>query len=190
MSNRVAQHDAYRAAMRGAPKRCNERQWPVVRVTVFLILLAFALATGYARAADCSTCPVRGVDNTDVPSVDTSNGQPVHYGSFFGTLPKSEYVFDLALAADMFTTLDIKNQKNVDGTWRLEEKNGLLGTHPSDARVISYIAGAALLHAAVTYEMVSNNVPMSFIHAWEYVSIGIETGFAVHNYTIGLRFAL
>ena len=102
----------------------------------------------------------------------------------------AEYVFDLALAADMFTTLDIKNQRNADGTWRLEEKNGLLGTHPSDARVISYIALAATLHAAITYEMVSNNVPMSFVHAWEYVSIGVATGFAVHNYTIGLRFAL
>jgi hypothetical protein len=105
-----------------------------------------------------------------------------NYGNFFSTQPKLEWVFDAALAADMMTTADIKNHPN------LIETNPVLGEHPTDAAIIGYGLAAAGLHAAVTYEMVSQGVPKGIITAWEAVSIGVETGFAAHNYSLGLRF--
>lgn len=97
-------------------------------------------------------------------------------------MPKEEYVFFLAEAADMMTTLDIKNHPE------LQEENPILGKHPSDSKIIALCVGAALLHSAITYEMVDQGVPRPIVKVWEYVSIGVETGFAVHNYTLGLRF--
>lgn len=101
---------------------------------------------------------------------------------YWKSMPKSEYVFFAAEAADMLTTLDIKNHPE------LRETNPILGDHPSDGKVISMCVGAALIHSAITYEFVDNNVPKPIIRAWEYISIGVETGFAVHNYSLGLRF--
>jgi hypothetical protein len=103
-----------------------------------------------------------------------------HYGNFFTTQPKLEFVFDGALMADMMTTADIKNTN-------LVETNPILGAHPSDAKIAAYGLAAAGLHAAITYEMVSNDVPRGIITAWELVSIGVETGYVAHNYRLGLR---
>lgn len=107
---------------------------------------------------------------------------------YWKSIPKLEYAYFAAEAADCSTTLDIKNQRNADGTWRLEEKNPLLGTHPSDGKIIGYCVGTALLHSAITYEMVDQGVPRSVVNVWEWISIGVETGFAAHNYSLGLRF--
>jgi hypothetical protein len=104
-----------------------------------------------------------------------------HYGNFVKSQPVEEFVFDASLAADMLTTADIKNHPN------LIETNPILGQHPSDAKIAVYAASAALLHAAVTYELVSQDVPKPVIRAWEYLSIGVEAGFVAHNYSIGLR---
>jgi hypothetical protein len=110
----------------------------------------------------------------------TAKADDSHYGNFFTTQPKLEYVFDAALMADMMTTADIKNTN-------LVETNPILGAHPSDAKIAAYGLGAAALHAAITYEMVSNDVPRGIITAWELVSIGVETGYVAHNYKLGLR---
>jgi hypothetical protein len=104
-----------------------------------------------------------------------------HYGNFVTTQPVEEFVFDAALAADMLTTADIKNHPN------LIETNPILGQHPSDAKIAMYGASAALLHAAVTYELVSQDVPKPVIRVWEYLSIGVEVGYVTHNYKIGLK---
>jgi hypothetical protein len=95
--------------------------------------------------------------------------------------PKLEWVYQAAAAADMLTTLDIKNHPN------LVEENPILGQHPSDAKVIGYFAATGLLHWAVTRELVNGNMPRPLINAFECVSIGVEAGFAAHNYSIGLR---
>jgi hypothetical protein len=92
-----------------------------------------------------------------------------------------EVAYDVASTADMLTTLDIKKHPE------LQETNALLGAHPSDAKVLAYFAGTDLLHALITRELVHGNAPDGLIRAWEYVSIGVETGFAAHNYSIGLR---
>jgi len=98
-------------------------------------------------------------------------------------IPGLEYAYLGAATADMLTTLDIKHHAN------LQEMNALLGTHPSDAKVVAYFAATDALHAAMTCELVNGNVPHALVSAWEYVTIGIETGYAVHNYSIGLRFS-
>jgi hypothetical protein len=103
-----------------------------------------------------------------------------HYGNFITTQPKLEFVFDAALMADMMTTADIKNTD-------LVETNPILGQRPSDAKIAAYGLTMAGLHAAITYEMVSNDVPRGIITAWELVSIGVEAGYVAHNYHLGLR---
>jgi hypothetical protein len=97
-------------------------------------------------------------------------------------MPALEYGYVAAATADMLTTLDIHKHKGYT------ETNSLLGTHPSDSLVVGYFAATTALHAAITYELVSQDVPMPVVKAWEYVTIGIEAGYAVHNYSIGLRF--
>jgi hypothetical protein len=110
-----------------------------------------------------------------------SKADDSHYGNFFTTQSKLECVFDVALMADMMTTADIKNHPG------LYETNPILGLHPSDAKIAAYGLTMAGLHAAITYEMVSNDVPRGIITAWELVSIGVEAGYVVHNYRLGLR---
>jgi hypothetical protein len=95
-----------------------------------------------------------------------------------------EIAYDVAATADMLTTLDIKKHP------ALMETNPIMGQHPSDAKVLTYFAATDILHAMVTHELVQGNAPSVLIKAWEYVSIGVETGFAAHNYSIGLRVAL
>lgn len=102
--------------------------------------------------------------------------------------PVTEWIFDAAETADMLTTLDIKNQKNVNGTWRLQEDNPILGPHPSQGRIIAICVATGALHYAITRELVNEDVPKPIINAWEYISIGVETAAAAHNYSIGLRF--
>lgn len=104
-----------------------------------------------------------------------------HYGNFVSTQPALEFVFDAALTADMLTTAQIKNQHYY------VETNPILGQHPSDGKIAAYGAGCALLHAAITYELVSQDVPKPIIYAWELLSIGVETGYVVHNYKLGLK---
>lgn len=101
---------------------------------------------------------------------------------FFPSMPKLEYAFDAALAADMLTTADIHNHPP------LVETNPLLGTHPSAAKIAAYGAGAAIFHALITYELVSQDVPKPIVTAWEVLSIGVELGYTGHNLKLGCRF--
>lgn len=104
-----------------------------------------------------------------------------HYGNFVSTQPALEFVFDAALTADMLTTAQIKNHPP------LVETNPILGEHPSTGKIAAYGLGVATLHAAITYEMVSQGVPRAIINTWEVLSIGIETGYVIHNYKLGVR---
>lgn len=87
-----------------------------------------------------------------------------------------------AATADMSTTLDIKNHSN------MQEMNPILGTHPSDARIVAYFVTTDALHALVTYGLIQGDVPTPIVHGWEYVTIGVEVCAAAHNYHAGLRF--
>ncbi len=95
-----------------------------------------------------------------------------------------ELTFDAAEAADMMTTLDIKNHPN------LQEENPILGHHPSQAGIVGWCGVAAGTHAIITKLMVDHGMNPKVVKVWEYVSIATEGGFAAHNYSIGLRFKL
>jgi len=141
------------------------------------IALAGLMISGTAFAGpsiDTIDPPVAPMDD---PACSTQWCSP-----YWKSMPKLEYVFFAAEAADMLTTLDIKNHPE------LRETNPILGSHPSDARIITYGSVTALIHSSITYVMVDSGVNPKVIKAWEYVSIGAETGFALHNYKLGLRF--
>lgn len=92
-----------------------------------------------------------------------------------------EPAFDLALAADMLTTLDIRHHSG------MYETNPVLGRHPSDAKVLAYFSACAGIHYVITDQMFKHNMPMPIINAWQVLTIGVETGYATRNYSIGLR---
>lgn len=98
--------------------------------------------------------------------------------------PKMEWAFDAALVADALTTLDIKNHPG------FTEANSILGKHPSDARIVGYTVAVAVIHMAITRQMVDGGAPPKLIAAWEWLSTGVEVGCVGHNLSIGLRFAL
>lgn len=101
---------------------------------------------------------------------------------YWSSMPKLEYVYWAAEAADCSTTLDIKNHSN------LIETNPVLGQHPSNGKIYSYCVGTMLLHSAITYALIDGDVPKPLVNAWEWASIAVEAGFAAHNYSLGLRF--
>ena len=131
-------------------------------VTV-LIATAILIATAFVQSAFAA-------DVTDEE----------HYGNFITSQPELEFVFDTLLTLDMLQTANIKHTQYV-------ETNPLLGERPSDAKIAAYGASVALLHAAITYEMVSQNVPKPIITAWEFIGTGIEAGYVGHNYKFGVK---
>jgi hypothetical protein len=95
--------------------------------------------------------------------------------------PATELLFDVALAADMATTADIKNHPGI------HETNPILGAHPSDGKIAAYGACAGLIHAAITYEMVEHHAPGFIVQAWEFLGTAVEVGYAEHNRRLGLK---
>ena len=148
-----------------------------MKLFIAVMLLAIAGAANASPSIDDIDPPKSKVAPIDNPNCNSQWCSP-----FWKSMPKEEYFFYAAEAADMMTTLDIKNHPN------LQEENPILGHHPSDAMVISMCSVAALIHSSITYVMVDNGVNPKVIKAWEYVSIGVESGFAVHNLRLGLRF--
>lgn len=144
-----------------------------------ILLLAFTLLLATPVMAEAPRDIVTVPDVIpDVP-VDTCQQWCKPY---WASMPKEEYVFFVAEAADMLTTLDIKNHPE------LEEQNPFLGKHPSDAKIIGLCLFTALAHSTVTYILVDGDAPKGVVKAWEYLTIAIESGAAYHNYRMGLRF--
>lgn len=148
-----------------------------------LALIVLAVANEHAFAQDAAPVVWHQYDGSvqDQPKTCEQWCTP-----FLKAMPVQEAFFDLALAADMLTTLDIKNHP----ADKMIELNPILGDRPSDGKVIGWCLVAAGLHAAVTYSLVDSGAPPVVVKTWEYITIGIETGMAVHNYSIGLRFRL
>lgn len=174
MKNQVSRFEGARHDANAREMGYNLLQRQVISPRMFALFGAILIVLLLVFAAKAHA------DNTDVTEpVDSS-----HYGPLFKTLPVSEYVFDAAWGADMLTTLDIQRHPMI------HETNAMLGTHPSTGAVVGYFAAGAVLHAAITYELVSNDVPTPIVRAWEYVTIGYEVGMVANNFHIGLRFAL
>jgi hypothetical protein len=110
-------------------------------------------------------------------TMDPSTGNTV-----FTKMPYDEYLFDLALSADMLQSLQIHQHPN------FIETNALLGSHPSEGQIIGYFVGVGTLHWLSTHEMVREHVPSSFIHAWEAGTIGLEMAYVKHNASLGIHF--
>jgi hypothetical protein len=95
-------------------------------------------------------------------------------------IPVSEYVFDLALAADLATTLDIRHHADY------AETNPVLGRHPSDAKVLAYGILAGVAHYGVTRGMIKLGASPRLIDVWEGLTIGVELDMVRNNYSLGL----
>ena len=101
-----------------------------------------------------------------------------------------------AQAADEWTTADTKREavyltlhtldyaqtrniaRNPDN-WH--EQNAILGKHPSVSQVDRYFIATGALQCAVAYYL-----PAEYRKAFQYVTIGIEGGAVVHNFSIGI----
>jgi hypothetical protein len=61
------------------------------------------------------------------------------------------------------------------------ETNSILGKHPSVDKVDAYFAVMALAHIAI-----SNALPTEYRSTWQYISIGVEAGYVVHNLSLNV----
>lgn len=112
---------------------------------------------------------------------DVDQNEPVPHQKYPLAL---ELTYIAAEAADCSTTLDIKSNPGY------YEQNPLLGRHPSDGRIIGTCIAVGGLHAYATHLMVVHDWNPTVVKVWEVLSIGVETGMAVRNYRLGLRFKL
>jgi hypothetical protein len=62
-----------------------------------------------------------------------------------------------------------------------------IGKHPSESRVIGYMALDAVGHAAVTATLVSFNAPRWLTRTWELVTIGDSAHCVGNNFRIGIK---
>jgi hypothetical protein len=88
-----------------------------------------------------------------------------------------EVSYQAVALADMAQTLDLRH---MPGEW---ETNPILGSHPSDAKVMGYFALTGAFHA-----LVAGALPPREARVWEYITIGLEVGCVARNYSLGVRF--
>ena len=62
------------------------------------------------------------------------------------------------------------------------EQNSYLGKHPSVAQVDRYFIAAGAIQFAVAYYL-----PAEYRKAFQYVTIGVEGGAVVHNFSLGIE---
>jgi hypothetical protein len=96
--------------------------------------------------------------------------------------PGTEWLFDLALTADMLQTL------NIHRTPPLYESNAFLGSRPSEAKIIGYSLTCGVLHYLVTRELINKYSSSSIVSMWESGTIGLEMVVVKHNASLGLHF--
>lgn len=65
------------------------------------------------------------------------------------------------------------------------EENNMLGAHPTLGAVNRYFLATSVLHMGISYML-----PEEYRAPFQYVTIGIETGYVAHNYSIGLKLNL
>ncbi|MFZ2541846.1 MAG: hypothetical protein WAW75_08745 [Gallionella sp.] len=78
-------------------------------------------------------------------------------------------------------TMDWAQTRNIARNPNYHEQNAILGKHPSVGRVDGYFALTGLAHFAVAYYL-----PTEYRKAFQYVTIGIEGGAVVHNFSLGI----
>ncbi len=85
-------------------------------------------------------------------------------------------VFYALKVIDWRQTLSLKNNQN------LQEANPLLGSHPSDARVNNFIAGAMLLETGIAIALEPEQRAY-----FQYLMIGFTGYTAWHNWRVGAK---
>ena len=89
---------------------------------------------------------------------------------------KRELAFMVVGLIDYGQTRDIKNHPE------LEERNPLLGKHPSDSRIRNYVLAAGIAHVGITYLL-----PREYRPYWQWGTLVVELGVVRHNHSLGLR---
>ena len=91
---------------------------------------------------------------------------------------KREVAFQALLAIDFAQTRNISAHPD---QWY--EQNNYLGSHPTIGAVNRYFLVGSVLHAGIAYLL-----PEKYRAPFQLVTIGIEVGATVHNYSIGVGF--
>jgi hypothetical protein len=82
-------------------------------------------------------------------------------------------------------TIDWAQTREIARNPNYYEQNMYLGKHPSIREVDRYFAAMALAHIGVAYIL-----PSEWRTPFQYVTIGVEVGAVVHNYSIGINIKL
>lgn len=78
--------------------------------------------------------------------------------------------------------VDFGQTRNIsEHTQQYYETNHYLGQHPTLGAVDRYFIVGAALHAGIAYVL-----PESLRAPFQYVTIGIETGYVAHNFHLGI----
>lgn len=94
-------------------------------------------------------------------------------------LPPSEYVFQGLNLADGATTMYNLHRG-------FEERNPILGKHPSDAKLIGQIAAIGVVHAAIT-SVLQDELPEA-VKPWEIGGIIVKGGAVAWNVHFHIHF--
>jgi len=88
------------------------------------------------------------------------------------------------------TCVDWLQTKEIADNPRFYETNKILGRDPSQGKINRYFILALTGHVLASWLMPSKmNIKGYIIHPraiWQYLSIGVESGFVCHNYNIGV----
>ncbi len=100
-----------------------------------------------------------------------------------------EIVYQVLNVVDIGQTLDIKHHKNLEEGDFMKSGGSAeaIGHHPSDLKVVGFLALNGFAHYTVTRYMVNHNAPNWVVHSWEAVSIGAKFNCIQKNYSLGLK---
>lgn len=101
-------------------------------------------------------------------------GKPAHGDELSGEEIKAEIAWQMLHAYDMSQTY----HSVVRAPHCFQEKNPILGKHPSDGKLLAFAVAASGLHFGVTKILANNDAPVWLRRTWQLVSI-TEKGFAV-----------
>jgi hypothetical protein len=104
-------------------------------------------------------------------------------------------LFSISAAADEWTEADTQRQiiftalsivdaqytKDIKTRPDLEEKNPILGRHPSNGRINAYFSAVIIGHAVISYAL-----PADLRSKWQQAGILIEIAADVNNFNMGL----
>ena len=91
----------------------------------------------------------------------------------------------------LVTCVDWLQTKEIARNPKYREGNPFLGPNPSQKKVDTYIAGAIVGHALISYLLPTKAEVFSYKinprAIWQYFWIGVEAGASFHNYNAGVR---